>query len=269
MDIVTIKPRLKLIDYLEKKLRSGSITFTKSDAIGFLGSSELAFLRSAQRLQKKGILLKPVNGFYVIIEVEYRSAGGPQPIYFLAKMMKYLKLPYYVGLLSAAKYHGATHQSVFETQVCTTKPLLPIKYGKHRIQFITNKFTERIPKQLLTTPHGDIQISSSEATLVDMIRYNKKSVGLSHVATVILEMRQKINEKKIKLLTNIYHDVPLMQRVGYLLEVVSGKPANFLQQWLRSQEVHVIKLEPRLKKSRNKNSRWSVDVNTIVKADSI
>ncbi len=160
---------IRLSAFLEQKLKLGSITFTKTEAIESLGCSELAFMRASQRFQKKGLLLRPVSGFYVIVEIEYRDAGGPPPIHFIGKLMKYLKLPYYVGLLTAAKYHGATHQAVFETQVFTTKPLPVIKYGKHRIRFITNKFTDKIPKEPLKTPHGDILISSPEATVVDLI----------------------------------------------------------------------------------------------------
>jgi hypothetical protein len=122
MNKINKKDFIRLSDYIEQKLKLGSITFLKSDAINDLKTTETAFMRASQRLLKKGVLVRPVSGFYVIVEIEYRDAGGPPPIHFIDKLMKYLNLPYYIGLLTAAKFHGATHQSVFETQVFTIKP---------------------------------------------------------------------------------------------------------------------------------------------------
>jgi predicted transcriptional regulator of viral defense system len=269
MNTINKKDSIRLSEYIEQKLKLGSITFLKSEAINALRTSETAFMRASQRLLKKGVLLRPVSGFYVIVEIEYRDAGGPPPIHFIDKLMKYLKLQYYVGLLTAAKYHGATHQSVFETQVFTTKPHPPIKYGKHRIRFVTNKFTEKIPKQSLQTPHGDILISTPEATLVDLVRYKKKAVGLSHVATVIRELNEKVNTKLLQKLAEIHNDTPLVQRVGYLLESFGEKNAASLQQWLKGRDVQVIKLEPSKKIGVRNNKKWSVNINVQIEADDL
>jgi predicted transcriptional regulator of viral defense system len=263
------KDNIRLSEYLEQKLKLGSITFTKADAIKSLGCSESAFMRASQRLQKKGQLLRPITGFYVIIEIEHHNAGGPPPIHFIGKLMKYLELPYYVGLLSAAKYHGATHQAVFETQVFTTKPLPAIKYGKNRIRFITNKFTDKIPKEPLKTPHGDILISSPEATVVDLVRYNKKAVGLSHVATVILEMKDKLNSKRLPALAEIHNDTPLTQRVGYMIEGIGKKQVAPLYQWLRKRELKLVKLEPSMKLGTKSNKKWCININVKIEADDI
>lgn len=269
MDKSNKKDSIRLSEFLEQKLRLGSITFTKAEAIDSLGCSELAFMRASQRLQNKGQLLRPVSGFYMIIEIEYRNEGGPPPIHFIAKLMKYLELPYYVGLLTAAKYHGATHQAVFETQVFTTKPLPPIKYGKNRIKFITNKFTAKIPKQPLQTPHGEILISTPEATLVDLVRYKQKAVGLSHVATVIQEMKEKVNPKLLPPLAEIHNDTPLFQRVGFMFESFGKNPLTPLHQWLSRRDVHIVKLEPSKGLSHKKNVKWSINVNTQIEADEI
>ncbi len=269
MDKVSNKHINRLSDFIERKLRLGSITFTKSEAISAIGCSELAFMRASQRLQKKGLLIRPVAGFYTIVEVEFRDAGGPPPIHFIGKLMKFLNLPYYIGLLTAAKYQGATHQAVFETQVFTIKPLPLIEYGKHRIRFITNKYTERMPTLPLKTPHGEILISSPEVTLVDLIRYHKKAAGLSHVATVITEMRESINSVKIPRIVEVLNDTPLAQRVGYILEEIGGKPANPLHKWLMQRETHTVKLEPSLKPGITNNQKWSININTTIEADDV
>lgn len=261
---------LKLSEYIEKLQRRGAIAFSKEDALRNLGCSELAFMRSAQRLQKKGILLRPVSGFYVIIEVEYRDVGGPPPSHYLPKLMNYLGLPYYIGLLSAAGFHGATHQAVMETQVMTSKPLPTLEYGGTRIRFITNKFTEKLPKQSLRTPHGDVLISTPEATLFDLLRYDRKAAGLSHIATVILEMAENIDGKKLAPIAGIYNDVPLTQRVGYMLDTFGNRKASmFLHKWLKNKEVSLIKLRPSAGAEREINAKWSLNINTEIEPDDV
>lgn len=269
MNKTSKKDPVRLSEFIEKKLRAGAITFSKVEAVEALNCTETAFMRASQRLQKKGLLLRPVPGFYVIIGVEYRDAGGPPPIHFISKLMKHLKLPYYVGLLTAAKYHGATHQAVFETQVFTTRPLPLIKYGKHRIRFITNKFTEKLPKHPLNTPHGEILISTPELTLVDLVRYKQKAVGFSHVATVIHEMKEKINPKLLPALAEIHNDIPLAQRVGFLFESYGQKKVPLLYQWLQRREVHTVRLEPSKPLSKKNNTKWSININSQLEADDL
>ncbi|HRK07173.1 MAG TPA: type IV toxin-antitoxin system AbiEi family antitoxin [Pseudobdellovibrionaceae bacterium] len=261
---------LRLSQFIESQLRRGAITFTKESALKALGCSEIAFMRASQRLQKKGLLLRPVTGFYVIIEVEYRDAGGPPPSHYLQKLMSHLRLPYYIGLLSAASFHGATHQSVMETQVVTTRSLPIIEYGRSRIRFIKNKFAEKIPKQPLKTPHGDVMLSSPEATLFDLLRYNQKAAGLSHIATVILEMANTISANKLPAIAEIYNDVPLAQRVGYMLDRFGDRKTSInLYKWLKGRDVGFVKLRPSMKEKRETNTKWSLNINTSIEPDEV
>ena len=267
---MTKTDHIRLSEYLESLLRRGAITFSKESAIKALGCSEIAFMRASQRLQKKGLLLRPVTGFYVIIEVEYRDAGGPPPSHYLPKLMNHLRLPYYMGLLSAASFHGSTHQSVMETQVITSRSLPVIEYGRNRIRFIKNKFAEKIPKQPLKTPHGEVLISTPEATLFDLLRYDQKAAGLSHIATVILEMAENINGRKLPAIADIYNDVPLTQRVGYMLDTFGDRKASgALHKWLKDKEVSLVKLRPNVKENRATNSKWSLNINTKIEPDEV
>lgn len=267
---MTKTDHIKLSEYIESLLRRGAITFSKDSAIKALGCSEIAFMRASQRLQKKGLLLRPVTGFYVIIEVEYRDAGGPPPSHYLPKLMNHLRLPYYMGLLSAASFHGSTHQAVMETQVVTSRSLPSIEYGRSRIRFIKNKFTEKIPKQPLKTPHGEVLISSPEATLFDLLRYDQKAAGLSHIATVILEMAEAINGRKLPAIAEIYNEIPLTQRVGYMLEKFGDrKDAAHLHKWLKDKEVSLVKLRPNVKDRRETNTKWSLNINAVIEPDDV
>ena len=63
---------------------------------------KIAFKRAAVRLTRKGRLIVARRGFYVIVPLEYQSAGSPPPSWYIDTLMKEWKHPYYVGLLSAA-----------------------------------------------------------------------------------------------------------------------------------------------------------------------
>lgn len=233
----TVEKREKLADYVEALQRRGERSFTKSAALRDLGMTEMAFLQSALRLIKKLALIKPVSGFYVIVTPEFRSSGGPPPIWYIDDLMQFLGQPYYVGLLSAASLFGATHQSVMELQVVTTRALKPIVIGKNRIRFIVNKYTKKIPKEERKTPNGKVMISTVGATAVDLVRFQKRSGGLSHIATVLIEMGKKIAIRDVVKTAEIYQDVPLIQRVGYLLEnFVPALRLKTLENWLRSKD---------------------------------
>jgi len=63
-----------------------------------------------KRLSDKGKVLSVFKGYYLIIPPQYASKGILPPQLFLDAFMKYLQRPYYVALLKAAAFHGASHQ---------------------------------------------------------------------------------------------------------------------------------------------------------------
>ena len=66
----------------------------------------------------------------MIVPLEYLHAGGPPPSLFIDDLMKAMERPYYVGLLSAAALHGASHQQPQEFQVFSDRPIRPIQVGR-------------------------------------------------------------------------------------------------------------------------------------------
>jgi len=63
---------------------------------------------------------------YVLVPLEYLHAGAPPPSWFIDDLMKAMERPYYVGLLSAAGIHGASHQQRLS---CSVHPA-PVAYGQ-------------------------------------------------------------------------------------------------------------------------------------------
>lgn len=265
------KKHKKLTDYIEDLLERGEITFTKKDALKTLSITEIAFDRSSLRLIKKRHLVKPLSGFYVIVSPENRSTGGPEPILYIKKLMKYVEQPYYIGLLSAALQHGATHQPVMELQVVTTKPIKTIRMGRHRIIFIVNRHTNEIPTTEIKTRQGMILISTIEATAFDLVRFHKKSGGLSHVATVFLEIGRKINSENLAKIAAIYNDTPLAQRVGFLLSKYGAvKSISRFHAWLKTKDCSFKRLSGNRKgRELERNKKWFIITDVEVEPDEV
>lgn len=114
------------------------------------------------------------------------------PEYFIDDLMTYLKLPYYVGLLSAAQFHGAAHKQPQQFQVITNKTRSMVNCGQAHIVFIGRKNVELMPTQLVNTSYGSIRVAIPEVTAMDLVTYPHHCIGINHVATVLSELAEKL-----------------------------------------------------------------------------
>ena len=109
-----LKRATTLSAYTQDQMARGSLTFTRDQAVTELGLTPGAFLDAAERLQKQGYLLRPRNGFYVVVPPQFLTWGAPPPAWYIDELMRFLGEPYYVALLKAAQLTGAAHQPVME-----------------------------------------------------------------------------------------------------------------------------------------------------------
>ncbi len=220
------------------------------------------------RLTKQGLVASPGRGFYVIVPPEYRSLGCLPAEQFIPELMKRQGLPYYVGLLSAAQFHGAAHHRPQEFQVMVAKSRRPIICGKVRVAFFVRKNLTAIPTQSFNTPRGTISVSSPEATAFDLIGYQAQAGGLDQVATVLSELAENIAPDKLAA-NAASAPVPWAQRLGYLLEQagVAGKAAP-LRAYVST---HARQITPLLAAANitgmPRDEVWKVAVNVDVEAE--
>jgi predicted transcriptional regulator of viral defense system len=182
-----------------------------------IGVSRGAFLDAAERLQRRGQLIRPRRGFYVIVPPQYLAMGAPPPEWFIDALMRNERRPYYVGLLSAAATHGASHQAVMEFQVVTDKPLPDIEAGRSRITFSYRKDIAAVSAGIedRKTPAGYMKLSSPELTVFDLVRYPHSGAGLDNVATVLSELAERLQSDKLAALSRAFEKA-VVQRLGHL-----------------------------------------------------
>ena len=96
--------------YLDDLRRKGRYTFSSDEVIDFFNITENAFKKAAQHLLQNNRITRLRQKFYLILPPEYTKQKTLPLEYFIDDLMQFLERNYYVGLLTAAMYHGASHQ---------------------------------------------------------------------------------------------------------------------------------------------------------------
>ena len=211
--------RSALSGYVSGLLAAGRTVFTAEEAEQALGVERGAFLDAAERLQRREALLRPRQGFYVVVPPQYASWGAPPPAWYIDALMRHERQAYYVGLLKAAEFHGATHQAVMEFQVISAKRLPTIRAGRSLLVFYFRKDVEAVMAgiEARKTETGTMKISSAALTALDLLRYPQASGGIDNVATVLSDLAPKIDPAQLTALSALVKR-PVVQRLGHLLE---------------------------------------------------
>ena len=211
--------RSALSSYVSDLLSKGRTVFIAQEAEASLGIEHGAFLDSAERLQKRKILLSPRRSFYVVVPPQFATWGAPPPAWYIDALMQHEGEPYYVALLKAAEFLGATHQAVMEFQVIAAKRIPKIRAGRNLISFYyRNNMTaveQGVEKQQTDT--GTMQVSSPALTALDLMRYRQASAGIDHISTVLSDLGRKIDAEQLSSLS-VHFERPVSQRLGYLLD---------------------------------------------------
>lgn len=241
--------RTRFGSYLTQLLSKGQVYFSAAQAQGALGLSKNALLKAAEKQQKRGNLISPRRGFYVIVPAEYRAMGALEPPWYINALMAHEQRPYYVALLKAAALYGATHQAVMEFQVVTNKQLPKIRAGRSQIVFYYRKDMDAVRAGLEKhkTKTGTMNVSGPELTALDLVRYPHAAGGLHHIATVLTDLGARIDAEKLAILSGAF-ERSVGQRLGFLLgRSGHGRKAEALHARLaKGPPLPWVELEPSL-----------------------
>ena len=258
-----------LPSWVDSRQAQGLYFFTREEALKAINFSEDAFKHAAARLIRKGRIVRVHGGFFVIVPLEYAATGMVPPEWFIADLMEYIGQPFYVGLLSAAAFHGAAHQQPQQFQVVTTKPLREIRIKKQSLRFFIKTGFEKTPRTQFKVQTGFVPVSTPEATALDLLRYSKSIGGLDRVYTVLQELGEKIDPSNLVAAVKADKILTYAQRVGWLLEKAGfSKEVEKLTGWLVKKHPVLVKLDPGMKtKGAPRDNRWNIVVNATVEGD--
>ena len=244
---------------------TGRYHFSSDEIREALGVSQAAAKLALNRLAKQGLVASPARSFYVIVPPEYQRIGCLPADQFIPALMDRAGRRYYVGLLSAAERYGAAHHRPQVFQVMLAKNRRPIVCGKVRVSFIARKRIDDVAVQDFNTPRGTVSVSTVEATAVDLAGYPQHAGGLDNVATVLFELSEQLDPKRLVLASQTA-PMPWAQRLGYLLEVVgAGEKVHLLKDHVQKHARDVAALQPAAPRDAGERSvDWKLQINATV-----
>ncbi|MFA5859624.1 MAG: type IV toxin-antitoxin system AbiEi family antitoxin [Elusimicrobiota bacterium] len=260
-----------VLDYIENLQSKGRYSFALHEIIDKFNKKHSAIRMALFRLAKRKKVISVINGFYVIIPPEYSTNGILSPYLFIDDLMGYLKRRYYLGLLTAAVFHGSSHQQPQELYVVTSKPSMRmINVNNLKINFISKNSGNIKGLEERKTDSGYIKISGPVLTAVDLLQLNKYVGGLNRVVEIIGDMTSKFDKHEITKLGP--GDVPLsvVQRLGYILETILRKKtvADLVWKAYGKRINRSIALNPMNKSAEFKrNNRWKIIVNESLESE--
>lgn len=260
---------MPLEKWIDQRQSRGAYTFLRSEAVVGSGLAQETIKKSLQRLGQRGRIVKLKDYFFVVVPLEYASAGAPPPSWYIRDLMAAMKQPFYVGLLSAAALHGASHHPPQEFQVVTDRPVRPISAGRTRIRFFASKYVTKAAVMEVKTYTGTMRVSTPETTAVDLVRFAKVAGSLDHVATVLAELSEGLDPKKLLAAVRAVDDVPNAQRLGYILDRVNGRRlAAPLCGWVERKHPRLVPLHSgRSTEDASEDRRWRILVNRALEVD--
>lgn len=210
-----------LDSFLNEQRKQGRFTFTAQEVRDEFDLTRNAFKKTTQRLLEQNRIARLRQGFYLIIPPEYASRQTLPLGYYIDDLMHFLEREYYVGLLTAAMYHGAAHQQPQQQFVITAPPYLrPIQNRRQSLVFCMKKEWNKGDVEQEKTDAGYINISSPALTALDLVFYVDRIGGFNRAATVLKELASEIKPKQLKETADQFKQTTTLQRLGFLLEKV-------------------------------------------------
>jgi len=212
------------------------------------------------RLKKKKILTPIKPGVYVFSPFE----AGPEGMgvdELLIPPLFFPKKNYYVGYSTMYNYYGFTEQ-LFQTVYVlnTTKRMENIICG------LSYKFIKILENRMygiekIKVKDEEVNISSKERTLIDLIYFNKPVGGIIGASKIFKEIvnNNKCDTKKLVEYAVCFPNIKTRKRIGLILDD-AGISENILKPLVKSiEKTSVISLNGSRKGTLNK--KWRVIVN--------
>ncbi|MBM4164094.1 MAG: hypothetical protein FJ222_06605 [Lentisphaerae bacterium] len=258
-----------LNDWVDGLEKSGRYCFTLDEARQALPKKAETLEKALHRLHAKGRIHRVRKGFYVLVPLQYASAGIVPAEWFIGDLMAYLGQPFYIGCLSAAERHGAAHQRPQELQVVVPVHLRIVRTPVLRIRFLRFAGMAAAVTQPLRTYSGDIPLSSPEWTAIDLIRFQKHYGSLDAAATVLTELAESLDARRLAEAARQEPCTALLQRLGWMLDALKFKSLTGpLHAEVSRRHAGYVLLNSALKERAGpREARWNVIVNEVPESE--
>ncbi len=242
----TVKSRLSTI--LDDAERSGKLMLTDAQIAASLPDTSPEALRQAlHRQQRRGRIIRLARGSgqWVIVPLMYAQSGAPPPETWLHRFLaSTLRIPYYVGLLSAAEAYGVAPYAPSVIQVMVPMQRRPMVVGRQRLTFHTRARISGMPSQWHETPDGRYLVSTPELTMLDLLRRQELAGGPIRIAGVVEGLSAYSHPEGLRAALVAAHDIPNAQRLGALLARQGSNLADTVAAFLKDRKLRPVALAP-------------------------
>lgn len=206
--------------YIDRLRQHGHVCFSLSELLRETGLSTIAARRQLAVLGPRVVRVAPRQGFFLIVDPEHRPNGAPPASWWLDAWFQWLERPYYLALQSAAAEYGSAAQALQVTQIITDRPRRDIVLGRIRVRFFVKATVTATPTGPQPNAFAPLAVSTPEATVVDLVRYAPRIGGIEGVAETLRPLLSRLNAARLADLLGNESEVPTLQRLGFLLDVM-------------------------------------------------
>lgn len=244
---VSMTAHSPLSHVLDAAERQGQLNVRTAELAEALpGVSAAAVRRAIHRQQAKGRLVRLSRGseHWLIVPLQYQVSGAPPLETWLDRYLaRTLRVPYYVGMLSAAATYGASPQAIMVTQIMVPKPRRPFLVGRYKLVFHVRADAEKMPTCWHETPEGRFKVSTAELTALELVQREAQLGGIARVREVLRTLVHSCSKAGLEEALEAVYEVPAAQRLGVLL-ALDGQTvlARWIEHWLTNHTPRIISL---------------------------
>lgn len=257
-------------DFLWSVRAKGRYSFTMEEMTDSIPKSIRNIRKDLDRLKGKGEIVNIRRGFYTILPPEYHSMGVIPVDFYIDELMNYISKIYYVGLFSAAMYHGAAHQQPQEFYVISQSPKpRRIQNDDLQINFSEKKNFPLFGLENKKTETGYFKISNRELTFLDLIYFEQSVGGYNRIITILEELAQSMNLNKVRDAAKNDFPVSTFQRAGFIAEniLTNNKLAGIFETKLDKLKTKTILLKSSGLQEGERDEKWNILINTQIDSD--
>jgi predicted transcriptional regulator of viral defense system len=256
------------VEYARGLLKRGVYTFTRDEARTGLGKSGPNLNAALRYLERSGWVFPLGRKFFVIIDPQHQGYGALPLEWFVDDWARSLGMEYYVGGLSAAMLHGASHQKPQVFHVVADRQMRPVARPNLEIAFFRKGKIVKGMWEEKKSAAGYFRVSTPEMTSFDLLYFPRTSASLDRVVTILVELGEAIKAEALADLANLGCEIQILQRLGWLLDRAGwANLTDGLRQSLQEKRRVWSLLQPGLPASGSRNERWRVVENVEIEPD--
>ncbi len=255
-------------ELLDALIAETKFCFSVREIQARLGLGQNSVVKILTKLRKKNKIIALSKGLYAYFPPSERKFGF-SVIKVLHEIMAYWKVPYYVGLLSAADHYGAAHHKPQILQVMIPKQITFRKAKDLGISFHVKKNFPQEGLVQIKMPFGYIFYATQELLALDLIEYEYAGGGIDNVALVIHDLLEQIKVRNLQKMAMHYPVKAAVQRLGFLLEKFNAAKSltDSLKRVLDHRGCSIVGLSARLPAKGEFDSKWKIIQNITLELE--